>query len=166
MDFTEGQRKLLLYWGNIQQSARSRASTAELWAAVRAAAKADNNPLSGVRATDMNVLRSIATAQGRAGNAFQGARIDSVIDSTMIARDLSSRDQQSQNLAPRFLVRFEHDVTINGALTTLWRTSTVDGSLPTTKGDVLSMVERDAQAMADDYGVTHVGVGRVEIVGV
>jgi hypothetical protein len=163
MDFTEGQRQLLLYWGNIQQSVSARASTADLWANVKAAAAAEGNSLGGVRMTDMNGLRSIAASQRSAMDNLQAARVDSVITGNMLGRDLSSRGLTDQSLAPRFLVRFEHDVTVGGQLQTFWRSSFFDGSLPTTKGDLMSAVNQDAQALADDYDVTHAGVGRIQI---
>jgi hypothetical protein len=166
MDFTPGQRKLLLYWGNIQQSVTARASTADLWAAVRSAAAAEGTPLSGVRIQDMNGLRSIAASMARSQRDLAALRPDSVITGAMIGRDLSSRPLTDQALAPRYLVRFEHDVLVDGQLQTVWRSSFFDGALPSTKGDLLNALEQDAVAMADDYGTTHVGVGRFQIAAV
>lgn len=163
MDFTKGQLTLLAYWGTIQASVAQRQSTAQLWDAVRSAAEIDGKPLSGVGAVDMNVLRSIAAEQRTALDNLNGARLDQAIDPTMIARDVSSRPLGEQNAAPSWLVRFEHDVIIDGQLTTLWRTSTFDGFLPATKANLLATVTSDAEALADDYGVTHAGVGRMFI---
>lgn len=166
MDFTPGQRKLLLYWGNIVQSVAARASTADLWNAVRAAAAAEGQDLSGVRLTDMNGLRSIAASQRQAGQTLAAARVDAVIDAGMIGRDLDSRSVQEQLLAPRWRVRFEQDVIVGGQLQTLWRTSYIDGFLPSTKADVLAQVDQDAQGLADDYDQVHAGVGAVQITAV
>lgn len=166
MDFTPGQRKLLLYWGNIVQSVSARAPTALLWQDVRAAAAAEGQDLSGVRLTDMNGLRSIAASQRVAGQTLAAARVDAVIDAGMIGRDLDSRSLQEQQLAPRWRVRFEQDVIVSGSLKTVWRTSYIDGILPSTKADVLSQVEQDAQALADDYDEVHAGVGTVQITAV
>lgn len=163
MDFTPGQQKLLAYWGEIQSAVSQRVSTAALWETVRVAAAQEGRPLSGVGAIDMNLLRSIAAEQQRTMGVITAGRLDQTITADMIARDLSSRALADQNLAPRFLVRFQHDVIVDGQLQTLWRSSFFDGSLPSTKGDLLNALTQDAVAMSDDYGVTHAGVGQFQI---
>lgn len=163
MDFTPGQLQLLAYWGTIQQAVSERASTADLWASVREVAAAEGVQFIGVSATDMSSLRGLAAGQRNAMETLQAAGPNQAIDATMIATDLSTRNQAAQNLAPSWLVRFEQDITVGGQLQTVWRTSTIDGFLPATKSDLLSQVTTDAQGMADDYGVTHVGIGRMQI---
>lgn len=166
MDFTPGQRQLLAYWGNIQQSVAARANTADLWAAVRAASPAEGVALKGVRITDMNTLRSIAASQQRSITGTSGLLPSQVLTGDVIGRDLSSRSPQDQLAAPRWIVRFEHDVTVEGQLLTLWRSSVFEGILPATKGDLQNQLEADAQALADDYGTTHIGIGRFSIAAV
>ena len=163
MDYTPGQLKLLAYWGTIQSAVTQRSSTAELWASVRGAAQIDGVTLSGVSATDMNSLRATAAGMRNAATNLASARPNQGIDATMIAQDISARPLGAQNAAPAWLVRFEHDITVGGVLQTVWRTSTFEGVLPPTKNDLLNQVTNDALAMADDYGVTHVGVGSMQI---
>ncbi len=163
MDFTAGQRQLLAYWGEIQSAVSRRVSTADLWTAVRSAAEAEGVQLRGAGAIDMNLLRGLAAQQRNAMDVLQGARMGDTIVSSMIAQDISARSQQDQDLAPRWIVRFEHDVTVGGQLQTLWRSSIFEGVLPSTRSDLTSAVEADAQALADDYDVTHIGVGRIQI---
>jgi hypothetical protein len=166
MDFTPGQKQLVLYWGPIMQSVTERATTAEIWATVRAAAAAEGAPLTGVGIQDMNFMRGIANSQARSLRELGSALPSQVIESTMIGRDLSSRSLADQELARRWIVRFEHDVTIDGGLQTLWRSSVFEGILPNTKGDILNALEQDAQALAEDYGVTHIGIGSFTIAAV
>lgn len=163
MDFTEGQRRLLAYWGNIQAAVAERVSTAELWSRVRAAAEQEGVSLHGVGAIDMGRLRSIAAAQRGAMAALGGARRDQAITGAMIASDLSARPLQDQLLAPSWIVRFEHDIVVEGELRTVWRSSVVDGGLPATVQDLYDRVSEDAEAMAEDYDVSHAGVGRIQI---
>jgi hypothetical protein len=163
MDFTEGQRKLLAYWGEIRSGVSQRVSTAELWEIVRNAATREGVTLQGVGILDMSRMRSIAAGQRTALENLAQARPDQVITGAMIARDLSARDERLQSLAPSWLVRFEHDVIVNGELQTVWRTSTFDNSLPLTIADLRAAVENDAEAMADDYDVSHAGIGQLEI---
>ena len=166
MNFTPGQQKLLLYWGNIVNSVFERASTADLWANVRFVAQREGVDLSRVRMTDMNVLRSIAARQRTSQENLNAARPGSVITASMISTDLSSRSPQAQQLAPKSVVRFQHDITVDGQLQTIWRSSTIDGPVPTTVDDLRARVEQDAEAMADDYGVTHIGIGLMQLVAV
>lgn len=163
MNFTPGQQKLLLYWGSIVNSVFQRVSTADLWDNVRTVAKQEGVELTGVRMTDMNALRSIAARQRTAQENLNAARPGSVITAGMIASDLSARSPQAQQLAPKSIVRFQHDITVDGQLQTVWRASTIDGPLPATVDDLRFQVEQDAEAMADDYGVTHIGIGLMQI---
>jgi hypothetical protein len=166
MAFTSGQQKLLPYWGIIVTSVAQRASTADLWAAVRAGAQIEGNQLTGVRVQDMNVLRSIAASQQRSISSLQSLLPGNALDARNIGRDLSSRSLQDQSLAPRWIVRFEHDVVVQGQLQTLWRSSVFEGQLPSTKGDLMNALESDAAELAKDYDVTHVGIGRFSIAAV
>lgn len=166
MSFTPGQRKLLAFWGSIQSSVTQRASTSELWNAVRAKAAAEGVELSGVRATDMNALRSIAADQRVKGDRLTAAPKSRAIDASMIGRDLSSRSVGDQLVAPRWIARFEHTIEVGGETQTLWRASVFESALPTTVGELGDQLEQDAQAMADDYDQTHVGVGRISLVAV
>jgi hypothetical protein len=170
MDLTPGQTKLLAYWGNIQSAVSQRASTADLWAAVRGAADAEGVSLAGISVTDMSGLRGLAAGQRNAMDNLQRTSPDQVITGTMIATDLSSRPLADQTLVPSWIVRFEHDVTIDGELVTVWRSSVFDGSLPPTVGDLRDAVNADAEAMATSgsggltaESVTHLGVGRMQI---
>lgn len=163
MQFTSGQKTLLLYWGTIQEAVSRRAGTAELWEAVRNVATREGVELSGVSASDMSSLRGISARQRNSMDSFQRAGPNDAITGPMIGSDVSARDAMAQSLAPSYIVRFEHDVTVNGELLTFWRSSVIDGRLPTTKAELLRSVEQDAVGLADDYDETHVGVGRVQI---
>src|SRR5215831_7984622 len=163
MEFTPGQKTLLAFWGTIQAGVAQRAQTAELWASIRDAAQREGVTLGGASAIDLGRLRSIAAGQRNSMETIQRARSTDAIDSRMIAQDVSARPQAEQDLAPQFIVRFEHDITIDGQLQTLWRSSVFEGPLPASLSDLRSAIEADAEALAEDYGVTHIGVGRIQI---
>ena len=173
MDLTPGQKSLLPWWGNIQQAVATRATTAQLWDAVRTSAASEGVVLRGVSGADMSVLRGVAASQRNAMEAFGRLRPNEAITGDLFGRDISSRDLGAQALAPAWLVRFEHDVTVDGELRTFWRTSTFEGALPATAGSLRSAVETDAEQMAlsgsgglTAESVTHVGVGQIQIVAV
>ena len=166
MNFTQGQQKLLLYWGEIVSSVFQRASTAEVWDVVRNAATREGVDLSGVRLTDMNALRSIATRQRNSQSVLNSARPGTLLDASMIGTDVSARPADVQLMSQKYVLRFQHDVTIDGQLQTFWRSSTIDGSPGVTVDDLRQRAEQDAEALADDYGVTHVGIGLMQLVAV
>jgi hypothetical protein len=56
-------------------------------------------------------------------------------------------------------VRFEHSYIKDGVPVTEWRTTVYTGTLPRTRRELELSIEQDAQGLADDYGVEHVGVG-------
>lgn len=170
MDFTPGQRQLLAYWGPIQTAVAQRVSTADLWSIVRERAQAEGAALKGVSAIDMGVLRGIAAAQRNAMEAVQRGGADAVITADMIGRDISSRAQQDQNLAPKWLVRFEQDLNVGGQLVTVWRSSFFDQVLPGRTSELRQALEQDAEQMLanssggiDATTAVHLGIGRVQI---
>ena len=173
MDLTPGQKRLLPYWGIIQSAVTQRASTADLWEAVRADARREGAILSGVSATDMGSLRSIVARQRNATESFGRLLPQQAVTSDHIAQDISSRSLDAQALAPAWRVRFEHDITVDGQLQTVWRSSLFEGSLPATAGSLRSAIEADAEQMAASgsggltaESVTHIGVGRIQITAI
>jgi hypothetical protein len=161
--FTPGASKLLAFWGDIQSAVNTRASTADLWQAVRDAATAQGFDLGGANAIDMGQLRSIAVANRVAMENLAKAGSPGTLDSTMFGAELYARDQASFNAAPLYLVRFEHNVLENGEPATLWRTDTFRGFLPPTKDDLMEQLNIDAQNLGDEYNQSHVSIGAVSI---
>lgn len=163
MDLTEGARRLLAYWGEIQNAVTRRAGTAEIWADVHNAATREGVALTGISASDMSTLRGIAAGMRNSMESFSRLGQSEVITPAVMASDVSARSLGDQSLAPRWIVRFEHDVIVNGQLQTLWRSSVFDASLPATAGELRTAIEGDAVALANDYDITHAGVGRLQI---
>ncbi len=166
MELTPGQKKLLPWWGIIQAAVSQRVQTAEIWQLVRDAATREGVTLSGVSAADMSRMRAIPAAQRNAAENLQRSRPTDAITASMIAQDISARSAQDQILAPKWIARFEHDFTVEGELQALWRSSIFEGSLPASIGDLRNTLEADAEALAADYDVTHIGIGRIQIAAV
>ncbi len=162
-DLSAGAQKLLAYWGNIQSAVASRASTAELWSTVQAAAAADNYSIAGATAIDMGQLRALAAGNRNAMEAFGRAGQDATITDTMLGSELYARFSTAANPEPQYFVRFEHLITENGQQTTVWRTDVFRGLLPPTKGQLLEQLNADAQGLADEYNQAHIGIGSVSI---
>lgn len=173
MDLTPGMKALLPWWGIIQSAVSQRVQTADLWTIVRDAATREGVELKGVSAADMSRMRAVPAGQRNAGDTFMRARPTDAITADMIAQDISSRSPQDQLLAPRWIARFEHDITVDGELQTHWRASVFEGSLPATAGDLRNQLEQDAEQMmlSSSGGIaaeetTHLGIGRIQIVAV
>jgi hypothetical protein len=162
-DFTPGATKLLAYWGNIQSSVGARASTASLWQDVRDAAAADNYNIAPANAIDMGQLRSIAVGNRTAMERLAALGSPGTITAEHIGTELFARSLAEQALAPIHLVRFEHNVMVDGELQTVWRTDRFEGDLPLTKDDLILQLNADAAALADEYSQTHVGIGAMSI---
>lgn len=140
--------------------------TAELWANIRAAAEAQNVPLTGVTVQGVSQLRSLATAiQGKAGQ-FEGYTDSKILRRAMFAQAPWSRSLAEQSAMPRLTVRFQHTFERNGEEVTEWRTSMFDGQLPRTVGDLRDLVEQDAINMADKYGVEHIDISDLQLFAV
>lgn len=162
-ELTPGMLKLTTYWGTIQSAVSQRASTADLWSAVKNAAAAEGFSIAGASGADMSRLRGIAAANRNAMETFSRSGAGLGITANMVGSELYARDPTTQALTPRFVVRFAHNVIENGAETTQWRASVFEGILPPTVGEMRAQLEIDGQFYAEDYDQTHVSIGDVAI---
>lgn len=165
-DLTPSQRELLQYWGTIEAAVSAKATTADLWTAVNAAAEAAGNPLSDITAADMSVVRGYANAIQRAAEALNSAESGTTIDNSMIAEAPWARSAAEQNVLGAWQVRFEMTTVENGVETTGWFTTLFEGALPATTDLLGQAVEEDAANLAADYDVGFGGIGRLQILAV
>lgn len=151
-------------FGAIQSAVNNRAGMGEIIAAIRGAYEAMPGPTPTINPVDVSQLRSYAAGIRNATAAFAAANPEWSLDSSMIAQTPWGRDLAAQAAAPDWQVRFLADVTDElGNSTQLWRSVLIPGTLPASKQALLDEVEAAAQAMADEYGVTHSGIGAVQI---
>lgn len=160
-----GQRALT-YWGSIQSAVSDRASTSEVWSAIRGAAASLGLDSPGITVAGVNELRSYAAS---ARNAME--RIDRAPDSAnIIGRYVSAapwgRSMAEQNAVPRYQVNFEHTTILEGQEVTSWRPLMIAGAIPGTVGDLRDAVEAAGNELADDYDMEHVGIGRIQVLTV
>lgn len=165
-DLTPGASKLLAWWGSVSAGVSQRLDTASMWDAVRNAAANEGVDLAGVSALDMNTLRSYAASQRTAMDNLTRAGDTGPIDASMIGQAPWSRDLNSQNLAPKWEVRYERNVIVDGEEQTLWSTSTFTGERPQSIEDMRAQLEQDAADNAGLYGQQHLSVGRIQITAV
>lgn len=152
------------YWGIIRAQVNDRATTAELWDAVRSAASAEGyTQLSGGLA-EMNRLRGRATGVRNAATVFERARPEAGIESSMFAPDISARSIPGLSVTPTYRVSFVHTtLDMMGTLRTQYRTVSFPMQLPSTKDALLAELNADASMMGAKYGEQHLAVAHVEI---
>lgn len=156
----------LVYWGAIQGAAARGENTAGVWQAVRDASEAlgyENNLISF---QDVNRLRAAAGAVNRAALAFGSADGSEPVTSSHFAVAPYSRDQDQMNALGLYQARVQHVTNVDGREETTWRTITFTGGLPPTVNDLRDAIDQDSEAMADQYGVQHVGVGSIQIMAI
>jgi len=166
MDLSPGQRELLQYWGTIEHAVSARASTADLWTAVHAAAEAAGNPLTDVSAADMSILRGAAVAVRVAAENLAAITEPTSIDVSMIAQAPWSRPLAEQNALGAWQVRFEMTTVEDGVESTSWYTTLFEGALPATTDLLSAAVTEDAESLASSYDVGFGGIGALQILAV
>lgn len=162
----EPQRSIPIanYWGIIRAQVNDRATTAELWDAVRSAASAEGyTQLTGGLA-EMNRLRGLSVGVRNAASVFTRARPEAAIESTMFAPDITSRSIPGLSLTPTYRVRYVRtSLDTQGVLQTNYRIESFPLQLPSTKASLLAEMEARAQLDVGKYAEQLVGIGNLEI---
>lgn len=151
------------FFGAIQRGARERATTAEIWDAIRSRADELGVRYPSTILQDVNRLRGVASGLARTSRAIANARDDQSLDRRFIGQQLYARDLNAQATAPSFHVRFQVDVTRPEGTSSEWYTLGYDAVLPATVGELLADVEAYAQSLGGDYGIEIGDVGSVEL---
>jgi len=163
VELTPGQLKLMPIWGSIEAAVSQRASTADLWQAVREAAAQGNLDITGVNAIDLGGLRSMGAQIRNAAANLASATAGASIEGSMVAQAPWARPLAEQNALGMYQVRYLHSVLEDGEAVTAWRTSVFEGAIPATVEGLMAAVTEDAQAVADSHGTSHIGVSGVQI---
>lgn len=152
------------YWGVIRGQIAARATTAQLWSAVRNAAAAEGYTTLTGGLAEMNRLRGLGTGLRAAAERFAKARGSAGIESSMFAPDVSARSIPGLSVTPTYRVSFVHTtVDLQGILRTQYRIVSFPLQLPSTKDALIAELDADAGALAGKYGEQHLSVGHIEI---
>lgn len=160
-----GQRALT-YWGSIQASVSDRATTSEIWGAIRDAQTALGDGAPSVSVGGVNELRGYAAQIRNAGERYENARPEEPLDARMIAPAPWGRSQAEQNAVPMYQIRFEHNTITEGTWSHDMRTMYIRGTTPPTVGDLFQMVDDAGEDLAADYGTEHGSVGSITVLRV
>jgi hypothetical protein len=165
-DLTPGQRRALQYWGPIEHGTLAGENTAQIWQRIRDQAAALGYDTPGVGARDIAYLRSQAVGIRTARDQLERAGEQDLITGEMIGSVPWSRGLASQNVVPKWQVRFEHNIVVDGRETTVWRTSMFTGSIPRSRRELETDLNADAANLAREYEVGNAGIGAYHILAV
>lgn len=159
--------KALQFWGATQGAVANRGSTADVWAAINAAAAANGMASPDLSLGDFNRLRSMAAGVRNSSEAFGRGQIGSAITSDMIGTPPWARPLGEQNALQMTQVTFLHTTTDGaGNLFNDYRSVMFTGPLPATKAELLDQLNEDSQALADKYDSAHVAIDNIALLGV
>lgn len=152
------------WFGVIQAGAREHDTTAQIWERIRNYADERSLAIPSNMFTEVNRMRSIATGLTVSSERLMRAADSDAITNAMVGQQIYTRGAEELNaLAQLYHVRFELNTISQGEQTSGWYTLDYGGSLPATVGDLEADIEAYGQGLTDAYGVTFVGVGRIEI---
>lgn len=165
----------MAYWGTIQAAVSQRASTADIWDAIKAAAAAE--PGGGQLPTlqAVNELRGAAAGLRNSADTFGAARdleessgLSQGITSGMMAVAPWSSDQQVLTTLADYQVRFEAQFTtpLGDPASVILTAKYPNGQLPATVGDLIDSLGAWAPASGSLPVGTFDGIGAVSIVAV
>lgn len=157
----------LQYWGVARGAVSARASTAEFYGALNDAAESFGNGGHGLSFQEVNQLRSAAVGVRNASESFLKTAADTVISARQIAVPPYARSQDDRNSSPMYSVGIMlHTMDDEGETTSAYRQIRFTGQMDFTKGDLLALVQQDAEALADAYSQQYAGHDVVELVAV
>lgn len=150
-------------WERVQGATTQRATTAQVWDAIRAAAAEEGRPIPPDAFQTVNRLRSMSVGLRNATEAFRSAEGNQVIVDRMIGTTPYARDLNAQNAMPRWQVSFQQLTQTETGVSLVWRSDIFTGALPTTKADLINELNATGLLLAEQYNVRHVGIGDVQI---
>lgn len=156
----EGKRGLL-YWNEIQASVSQRASTAEVWTAIREAAAREGLDSPGISLQAVNELRSYGAQIRNAGERLMGEPAQNGLTGSHIAEAPWSRPMDERAASPMLQVRFELQMIRDGQLVSEWKTLVHSGRTPTTIADLQRIIERAGMSLAASYDSDYAGYGDI-----
>ena len=160
-DLSRVPKPLLAFWGTIQAGVYQKATTGQLYSALRGAmADAGISAIPGMF-QGVTILRSIAARQRRASEAFMKAAPGAAADAAWFADSINSRPQQAQDAYGRWQFRWQHNYVDNGVAGSSWRVVSFEGTLPPTKEEIVSEIMATAEYLSRKYQVQNAGIGMV-----
>ena len=159
----DGLSKPMAWWGVIQGAVSERASTAEIWQAIRGFAAESGAAWPPNMLQEVNRMRSQAAGLRNASERLDRARPTDALTGDMLAPLPYARPGPEQELARQFHVRVGYTATKGNETETSYITLGYSGQLPATVGELYADAQAVTAATVDTYGGELVGIDTVEI---
>lgn len=157
-------QRALQYWGTARGAVAQRVSTADFYQALNDAATTFGLESHGLTFQEVNQLRSAAAGVRNAAERFDRAPDTNAIDARMIGVVPYARSLDARNDQPIYQVGVNlHTTDLDGNTDTRFVYVRFTGQMNLTKGDLLQLVQQDAEQMALDYGVQYAGHDVLEL---
>ena len=150
-------------WGDIQGAVSERATTAEIWDAVKRAADRLDEPLPPGMFQAVNTMRALAAGLRVSSERLMAAERESPLVAAYIGDQIYLRDQSNPLAGSSYHVRFQVPKTVGGETTMETYTFQYDGFIPATVGELMDDLNDYAQQLSGEYGVALGDVQDVEI---
>lgn len=160
-------QKALQFYGVARGAVANRVSTADFYGALNDAASQFGLEGHGLDFATVTQLRSAAVRVRNAQEAFDRAPGGSAITGDQIGVEPYARSQADRNDSPIYQVGINlHTTDQEGNVSTDYRRINLVGQLNMTKDDLLTLVQQDAEAMAQIYGTEYAGHDVLELLAV
>jgi hypothetical protein len=162
-DGDKPQVKPAAWWGTILAAAREKATTAQVWGAIRDYADQAGLAIPSNLFAEVNRMRSMASGLRVSSERLDRARPSDAITASMIGSQVYQRSPTERTLAPLYHVRFEMVSSQAGTTSRDWYTLEYSGALPGTVGSLMDDVLDYALGLSAGYGVEFREVGSIEV---
>ena len=154
----------MAWWGRIQGGVSERATTAEIWDAIRNLAAQENIRLPSDMFLQVNTMRSQAAALRNASEALGRASASTPLTSTFLAPLPYGRTAVEQTLAPAYHVRVEYLARRGNETDHSYVTLDYSGGqLPATVGELYGDAQVATAGLVDTYGGELIELGAIQI---
>lgn len=158
-----GLAKPMAWWGVIQSAVRDRATTAEVWQAIRSFGEANDVRFPPGMLQEVNRMRSQAAGLRNASERLDRAKDTDALTSRMLAPLPYARPAIEQELARSFHVRVGYTARKGTETEQSYITLSYTGQLPATVGELYADAQVATAATVDTYGGELIGLDTIEI---
>lgn len=150
-------------WGEIQESVGERATTAQVWDEIRAAAERYGTRIPEGMFQAVNTMRTLSAQLRNASERLGQADPGEALDRRFYADEIYLRDVTNPLAGSAFHVRFTVPQVQGGETELKTFTMLYEGGLPATVGDLLDDLDIYATELGNDYAGELGAIQSIEI---
>ncbi len=154
----------MAWWGRIQGGVSERATTAEIWDAIRSLAQQEGLSLPSDMFLQVNAMRSQAAALRNASERLGRASASTPITSDLLAPLPYGRPAVEQSLAAKYHVRVNYTARQGSEIAQSYVTLDYSGGqLPATVGELFADAQVATAGLVDTYGGELIDLDAIQI---